>query len=299
MKLLNISTLIFTLLFLAACSNTEQVMDSFAEAEEAYNQDPTEENVTNLLNAYNVFLAQNHSDMKKVPVVLKKAYEVSKEHRPSATGRYLTGLIRETSPGEQVFPEYLYELGTQLRVQGKNDASTVILSSLATNFPDFEKSTEIKSVVQEVKPMDIVNRLAASRMENPDQFGINRVATTAYVDACEAYALANPTSNKSPELLFDAAEMAKLLRTNNKALGLYDWMIQKYPDYSKTPTALFIKAFMLENELNNLELAKAAYEEFLEKYPDNDFADDARFSLENLGRSPEEVLKMIEQQNTN
>jgi inosine/xanthosine triphosphate pyrophosphatase family protein len=38
------------------------------------------------------------------------------------------------------------------------------------------------------------------------------------------------------------------------------------------------------------------YELFLQKYPDNDFADDARISIENLGKTPEELIKQFEEQ---
>jgi len=48
-----------------------------------------------------------------------------------------------------------------------------------------------------------------------------------------------------------------------------------------------------------LELRAKAFtyeaEEFLEKYPDSDFADDARISLQNLGKSPEELIKELEE----
>jgi TolA-binding protein len=38
-----------------------------------------------------------------------------------------------------------------------------------------------------------------------------------------------------------------------------------------------------------------AYEAFLKKYPNDDFADDAQFLLKNLGKSPEEIIKGFEQ----
>ena len=54
--------------------------------------------------------------------------------------------------------------------------------------------------------------------------------------------------------------------------------------------------FVYENDLNDLVKAKATYEAFLQKYPnDPDFADDAKTALTMLGRSPEDIIKEFEQ----
>ena len=51
-----------------------------------------------------------------------------------------------------------------------------------------------------------------------------------------------------------------------------------------------------ENYLGDLDNAKMIYLEFLEKYPDNEFADDAEISIQNLGKSPEELIRQFEEQ---
>jgi TolA-binding protein len=188
----------------------------------------------------------------------------------------------------------LFALGQALESQRKPEAAKVIYGNLIKRFPAHPKLAEMQEKAAGSDPVAIIQQLTQSRLENPDQYGINKNESFKYVDACEAYAISDPEDPRSPEYLFDAAEIAKLLKTYNKALSLYDWMIDKYPNYSKTPSALFIKAFTLENELGKLDEAKAAYELFLEKYPQDNFADDAKFSLENIGKSPDEVLKSIE-----
>jgi tetratricopeptide (TPR) repeat protein len=57
---------------------------------------------------------------------------------------------------------------------------------------------------------------------------------------------------------------------------------------------LFLKGYVYENNLGRLDKAKAIYEEFLQKYPDNDFADDAEVSLKYLGKSPEELIEIFQ-----
>ncbi len=96
------------------------------------------------------------------------------------------------------------------------------------------------------------------------------------------------------EYLFKAADISMNLNEANKAINLYNRIIDNYPDFRKVPECLFLKGYVYENYLGDLKTAKQIYMEFLEKYPENDFADDAQISIENLGKSPEELIKEFE-----
>ncbi len=74
------------------------------------------------------------------------------------------------------------------------------------------------------------------------------------------------------------------------AIAAYKKYVQLYPDTKNTPSALFLVAYIYHNELKNLDSASAMYTRFLEKYPDHEMAVSARYELENLGKSPEELL---------
>ncbi|GLR18308.1 tetratricopeptide repeat protein [Portibacter lacus] len=282
--------ILFSVIFLIQCSPDQKGKSNFSALEEKAKAEPTPENVGLLLKAYNTHLKDNQDDLE----VYEKAYFLAKENQSPAASSYLTNLISKSDPGSKKSSDWLYELAGSLEKQNKQEAALVIYGNLIKRFPAYPKLNEIKEKLGDNTPASIIERLTQSRLENPDQFGINRNEAFKYVDACEAYALSAPEDPKSPEYLFNAAEIAKLLKTYNKALSLYDRLIEGYPDYKKTPSALFIKAFTLENELGNEEEARKAYTLFLEKYPEDNFADDAKFSLENLGKTPDEVLKAIE-----
>lgn len=294
MRKLTFLLFICATLLLSNCASDTTPSSVFGELEKAVESDASIDNVNKLLGAYNAFISENATNSTQILPVFEKAYDLTVKHRPKASAVYLMGLIRESDASNANVADWLYELGNSLKSQGKVEASNVLYSNLLERFPNYAKAEELKSATAGIQATDVIATLAEARLQNPDQFGINTAASFKYVDACEAFALSNPSHPQAPEYLFDAAEMAKLLKTNNKALAIYDWLIQKYPNYKKTPSALFIKAFILENELNNIDLAREAYQLFLEKYPDNDFADDAKFSLDNLGKSPDEVLKAIE-----
>ncbi|NLO50196.1 MAG: tetratricopeptide repeat protein [Bacteroidales bacterium] len=104
-----------------------------------------------------------------------------------------------------------------------------------------------------------------------------------------------PQDSLSPGYLFKAADVAMTTNRSNQAITLYQRIREEYPDYRKVPEALFLEGYVFENYLGRLDKAKAIYEDFLEKYPDNDFAKDAEISLKYLGKSPEELTEIFQQ----
>jgi tetratricopeptide (TPR) repeat protein len=106
-----------------------------------------------------------------------------------------------------------------------------------------------------------------------------------------------PKAVKSPDYMFKAAELAMNLEKTPQALELYNKIIYTYPDYEKAPECLFLMAFIYENNIQNYGKAKELYEQFLKQYPDHEFADDAAFSLQNIGKSPEELMREFEAKN--
>ena len=76
-------------------------------------------------------------------------------------------------------------------------------------------------------------------------------------------------------------------------MSLFDWMIDRYPNYEKSSNALFLKAYLLDEEYDRKDEARVIYEEFLEKFPDHQLASSAKFLLENIGKSDAEIYEMI------
>ena len=108
-----------------------------------------------------------------------------------------------------------------------------------------------------------------------------------YVKFVDTY----PEEEKSAEYLFKAADISINVFHSKNTVKLFDRVIKEYPHYEKAPQALFLKAFTYENYLNEMDKAKENYILFLSKYPDHSFANDAQVSLNNLGKSPEEIIK--------
>ncbi|MFK7908080.1 MAG: tetratricopeptide repeat protein [Chitinophagales bacterium] len=122
-------------------------------------------------------------------------------------------------------------------------------------------------------------------------------AAMGTVRAYEAFAKKNVTDAQTPEYLFKAAEIQRSLKNYKKAIENYETIQAKHPDYAKTPHSMFLLGFIYENDLKDSDKAKALYEQFLERYPEHELADDVKFSLDNLGISPEDIIKGFEEKN--
>ena len=115
----------------------------------------------------------------------------------------------------------------------------------------------------------------------------------AYLD----YAEKQKGNPEAADYLYKAADLSLNLNNPKQSLDLYNQIIYQYPEYKKAPECLFLMGYIYENYMQELGKAKEIYESFLQKYPDHDFADDARVSIENLGKSPEELIRSFEEKN--
>ncbi|GIV44778.1 MAG: hypothetical protein KatS3mg035_1901 [Bacteroidia bacterium] len=104
-----------------------------------------------------------------------------------------------------------------------------------------------------------------------------------------------PDDSKAPEYLFKAGEVSMGINMDFDAIGYFQRLERDYPKFDKAPHALFLQAFIWDNKLNDDNKAEFIYKQFLEKYPMHEMAKDAQFSLDNLGKSDEELIKEFEQ----
>ena len=103
-------------------------------------------------------------------------------------------------------------------------------------------------------------------------------------------------SPQAPEAMFHCA----LIYINEqkdpiKAATTYEMIAEKYPESEWGHKGLFAAAFTYANEIGNLERARKAYEKYLKEYADSSMAETARFELDNLGKSAEELLESIQE----
>jgi TolA-binding protein len=106
-----------------------------------------------------------------------------------------------------------------------------------------------------------------------------------------------PKDTVSARFLFEAGRLSMNTAQGKDAVKYFDKVITDFPDYSKTPDCMFLKGFVYDDLLKDFAKAKEAYQAFLAKYPTHEFADDAKASIENLGKTPEQLIKEFEAKN--
>ena len=126
---------------------------------------------------------------------------------------------------------------------------------------------------------------------------IDNDAASDLVSAYCDFADDNPKDAMAPEYLFKAVDVSMNIDEPERTIAIIDRLLNDYPDYPRAQAALFVKAFIFETKYDDLDAAKRFYEQYLMQYPDGEFADDCRTSIENLGLSPEELVKKFEEQN--
>jgi len=127
-----------------------------------------------------------------------------------------------------------------------------------------------------------------------DEKGMENGRARALMDAYVAYATRFDNYENSAEYLFKAGEIAMGINMTAESIKYLDKVYNKYPKFERRPYALFLKAFVLENQSNNLEEAERVYKQFIKEFPNHEMADDAKYSIDNMGKSPEELIREFE-----
>lgn len=121
----------------------------------------------------------------------------------------------------------------------------------------------------------------------------NDSAALAVVEYYNEYANAYPDDSLSPDYLFRAGEVSLSLNEAVKSIGYFKRVCDQYPQFEKAPYSLFLQAYVLDNHIND-KRAGEVYRDFIEKYPDHPMVKDAEFSIQNLGKSDEELIREFE-----
>jgi outer membrane protein assembly factor BamD (BamD/ComL family) len=103
----------------------------------------------------------------------------------------------------------------------------------------------------------------------------------------------------SAEYLFKAADLANGLRRPKEAVAIFERLRTSFPEYRKTPAALFMQGFIYETSLGEKEKAKEKYKDFIQKYPNHTLTPSAQASLDQLNAnlSDEELIRSFEEKN--
>jgi len=140
--------------------------------------------------------------------------------------------------------------------------------------------------------------IGCSRPNAEEMFnkGVDAQKAEQYDDAIASYQElinAYPDSARTPEAVYAIGTLYQNHKHSfYQAIQTFRHLVEKYPTHATAPNASFMIGFIYNNDLKNIDSARIAYKEFINRYPTNQLAASAQFEMENLGKDPEELLKV-------
>jgi len=95
--------------------------------------------------------------------------------------------------------------------------------------------------------------------------------------------------------LYDAAQRNYAEKKFSESLKMYKKLVKKYPESTRRANAIFMAGYINANNLNDYEEARKYYSMIISEYPEHEFVDDAQFELENMGKEPGELDKILQE----
>jgi len=97
------------------------------------------------------------------------------------------------------------------------------------------------------------------------------------------------------DMLFKAGEVSMGIGQGNLAVKYFRTITEDHSDFHKAPEALFLSGFCEENLNKDTAQARYFYETFIAGFPNHKLAEDAQFSIQNMGKSDEDLIKMFQE----
>jgi len=142
------------------------------------------------------------------------------------------------------------------------------------------------------------NKSAADLFNDGEKF-LNESKIPEAVNSYETLISEYPDENLAPDATARLASIYQNKQVKNipetqslqKSAELFRSIYEKYPQSQQAPMGLFMAGFVEANELHNFNAATDTYNLFLKTYPDHELATSAKEELDNMGLTPEEILR--------
>lgn len=272
------------LTFLWSCGNGG-TSSKIAQLEQEHAETPTTEVKKKLLASYKSYLNELSDDSNTFSLIANKAATLEMDlNQYQNAANTLLDAVKNHSTGENAGSN-IGMLSAVLvdRVNAGNFDQAV-----ATFKGIYPQPADLKNTF---KP--IMKGLAEDMLdEKTGQWDRQKVRD--YIAMAKIQSAVIVKDDEVQKSLFDAANMAIALKKYDDALRIYDYILAHSDDFSKAPSALFLKGFTYDEHLKNIDKARELYNEFLEKYPEDGYAESVKASLNNLGKSAEEIIQSFE-----
>jgi tetratricopeptide (TPR) repeat protein len=150
--------------------------------------------------------------------------------------------------------------------------AVIVMASCTSRY---EKLTEeIKQLEEKVRNQPIPDKVDGGKLMN------------LYIDFADAF----PEDSLTPNVLFNASRLSLALNDPNRSLEILHRLISDYEDSNPIPDAYVFTGFIYETVKVDIDSARYWYELFLKDFPNHAMYEDVRASLNNLGKTPDEIV---------
>ncbi len=166
------------------------------------------------------------------------------------------------------------------------------LAAVALTLPVYGKRTVAQKKVQARTQFETAERMREALNGRPQR---ERTVTQykRVIDAYRAVYYTAPTSNKADEAIVAVGELLAEMgrqfddqKALKSAIGQYEFLRQEYPGSRYRVDALFTIGQIYKDDLDDAAQAKAAFQEFVKRYPRSEQVADARAALRELEQPP-------------
>ena len=136
-----------------------------------------------------------------------------------------------------------------------------------------------------IKAKHLDSLLLSSQMLDPKLANEAIVLFNGYGTNCASDSLA-------AEFLMKGGQVAQAIKNYSKAEELYKKCAADFPKYKNRAADLFLLARLYDEEsmLNNETAAKIIYSQIVMEYPNSPYANDAKASLNHMGKTDEQLV---------
>ncbi|MCD6418728.1 tetratricopeptide repeat protein [bacterium] len=182
--------------------------------------------------------------------------------------------------------------------QGKYEEAWTNYRMLLSYYPESPKAEQYRSQLVEVLlklAQNSPEQLKQGYFDELKMLGASSDTLMAWLkfSAASNYKDKEKSRQSFKEITFKEYLLAAQYAINRMrfrdALHAYDKCAQIYPDNPGTYKALFLAGFVASEYLKDKDSAREYYKKVIEKYPDCDLADDAKWMLENMDKPPDQI----------
>jgi TolA-binding protein len=139
--------------------------------------------------------------------------------------------------------------------------------------------------------------LKKAELVNDESREMDTAAAQEMLQLLQAYIDSFPNDTLVPEALFYAGDVAQGLGDYWGGVKFLNRLYRTYPESKRAPEAVLLQAFILDEHLNQKNLAAKSYEDFIERFPNHARAREVRGMMLLLNEGEEAFIKRIEKDN--